>query len=522
MDELNNTHGQEEFLKVLLNLYNERQYKVILDNWRTLGENERQEILYRAYKDNVKMIIGPRHFEDFAFDKQVLVDGMQKYADRLNLNIGEVGEIFWGFKGKRYESTNKDEAFIERTFATYARLREYSELVEKYSHMDFASILNQNRAILRCDANRTESRINFLLEQNRGEVPDKALMSRELSMVNWKFNLKYQKEIEQKLFLLEPGSIAYTTLASKTDDVPDYAYDKFLELALRVIYGDEKLIKLIQNERRKAFLEKQPSVDFEVNDPQTVEKPVETISDKEETEDEIDVKTLLFEGALPAEEGMRDFGGNGARGGVSVPSARESLDENKIKEFLKELKTLGINCDGYIESEAGFKAVGQENVRYYVLRVKDYLILEPIGQVGNGTYVIKNIEDKEELKELITTNSKPDLVRKGVAIMLKHDRTEEKEYIYSAQRLANIATIIEEFSREERPTVSFAEVKKQITELVPKEESPQAAEYIWKLGISQKERLAKKIVELEGKLSVKTRRKKVQSNDSTEEAGFDD
>lgn len=520
MNELNNTHEKDDFLKFLLKMYDEKQYKFFTDNWRTFEEDERLEILYRAYRDNIKVIINPSHFQNYTLDKQVLVNGMQKYADKFGLAIDEINQIFWGFKGKRYESQNKEEAFIERALATYVRLREYHELTERYAQVNFGDILKLNLNILRCDSNRTESRLNFLLEENNGTIIDKEKVAKELSMVNWQFNLMYQKEIEQKLFLLEPGTVAYNVLASKSGEIPDFAYDKFLELALRVIYGDEKLIKLIESERKKVFIENQAQEGSKKNIDLPNEVQVNIQPAKEENDDEIAIKELLFEGALPAEEGMKDFISGSGNGAKVAPNAKEYLNEDKIKKFLKELKNFGIKCEGYIESDSGFKAVGEESVRFYVLKVEDYIILESIGQVGNGTYIMKSLEDNESLKKLITSSTKPDLVRSGIAIMLKHERTENQEYMYSAQRLANMATVIKEFSRDDRPIVTFADIKKQVTKLVPKEEAPNAAEYVWSLGISQKERLAKKIVELEGKLSATSRKRK--NNESTEEAGFDD
>ena len=496
-----------------------------MDNWRTFGENERQEILYRAYKNNIRLFVGPKHFEEHPMDKQVLVDAMEKQSNKLGLNIPEIGEIFWGFKSKKYENLTSEEATVERTLATYVRLREYCELADKYAQIGFDEILKLNRSILKCDSVRTEARLKFLLDQNNGAFPDKLEVARELSLVNDRFNLKYQKDIEEKLFLLEPGSIAYSTLASRTGDIPDYAYDKFLELALRVTYGDKKLIGLIERERKRVFLEKQPKSDkketpnVEEQEKESSEVPEIT---PEVTEEEV-VIGELFGGALPAEEGMKSPIGTSVTHGA--PSAREELDEGKIGKFLKELRSLGINCEAYIESDSGFKAVGEENVRFYILNVNDYLILEPIGQVGNGTYIIEKTTDMEGLKELITTNTKSDLIRKGIAIMLRHDRGEDQEYVYSAQRIANIATIIEEFSKKDRERVTFSKIREQVTAMIPKEEAPEAAKYIWKLGISQREKLAKKIVEFEGKLEA-GRRSKTKSepiaNESTEGAEIND
>lgn len=524
MDELNNTQEKEKFLNFIVKMYESKEYKYLLDNWKVLESNERQEILYRAYKDNIRLFVGPKHFEEHPADKQVLANAMEENANKLGMNFPELGEVFWGFKGKKYETLTKDEATVERTLATYVRLREYCELVDKYHQIDFLEILKLNRSILKCDSVRTEARLKFLLEQNNGFFSDKTEVARELSLINERFNLKYQRDIEQKLFLLEPGSVAYSTLASRTGDIPDSAYDKFLELALRVVYGDKKLIGLIERERKKAFKEKMPKIEPIVDETninnQEPELPEIPAVVPVVTEEEVIVEEL-FGGALPAEEGMKNPAGTGKGRATTIPNARETLDDEKIDKFLKDLRETGINCEGFIESDSGFKANGEESVRFYILKVNDYLILEPIGQVGNGTYVIQNVPNVEELKTIITTNTKPDLVRKGIAIMLKHDRSEDQEYVYSTQRIANMAAIIEEFSKPERETVSISKIREQVTALIPKEEAPEAAEYVWKLGICQKEKLAKKIVEFEGKLGA-GRKKKPKTNDSTEGAEHDD
>lgn len=493
----------EEVFNRCLSAYNQKNFGIIDAFWRALTPDKRLKIFFMAYKDGNMHFFTKAHFEVHKNDIDVLQKAKEEYANSLGLSTEQVKVLFRGFKDKRFirDDNNKITELdqIDRTIIKLVelcnRLKEYDELANEYPDFKRAIAVN-GFSIMKCDPRRTKSRIKFLLEVNNGQIPNEFQFAKDLSAFTPDFNLKYQKEMEQKFSTIRRDNGDYSKLVSMVNEGSDFAYDKFCEFALRAVYGDKELLNLIETrseERAKAKAAMQVA---------KASKPV-SLADEE---DVIKVNEL-FDDAMPADKHDRGQS-NHTSSSNSKPNNIEVLKEKNVQKFLSELSALGIECEGTVASEGGTKALDESKLIYYVLKKENYLILEPIGQVGNATYILsltKTMEEAEKIKEteglkapkesietdeskvilavkkLLRQNTRKELVQKGFATSLNHKRTSEQAYNYAAIKIKNIITIIEEFSRDKATTLNLADLKKQVTKLIPKAEVPEASTYISEL-----------------------------------------
>lgn len=112
----------------------------------------------------------------------------------------------------------------------------------------------------------------------------------------------------------------------------------------------------------------------------------------------------------------------------------------------------------------------------------------PIGQVGNSMFLITNDEISfEELKPLMKSGGRDKLVKDGVLKRKYNKRTEDKAYDYDValQLLINWDVLNSEGATDRKKVInkakksrSISDVKKEVIEIIPKEETKEAAEYV--------------------------------------------
>lgn len=497
----NERNNKVEIIKVLLR---ERRYQDIDERWRFLSGDEVLELMLYSFESGNEKLIDKEHFEKWSPDTIFLKDKIAEFAELFKLSKGQVDFVRRGFCGERY----KDKETV-REVALYTRFLGYSELVKKFDFISPETFGGSPR-IFKCDPRRTESRIRFLLEIGRINFSVKEGV---LSISNYpefmedlyskteNFNYRYQSLLEKKIQSLDKEG-DYKAIASMVYEVPDYSYDKFLELALRAIYGDKSLLTRIE-ERKERFEKNKISQNIlQISNEQ---KSVETASQEVASlESKIDMvsndEVLELFNVIEMNEPTNPRGGGNTHLRERGESNRLPLDEKAIDEYINKLKAMGIKCLGYITSNAGIKVANEDYVRHYVFEYENYKILEPIGQPGNASYVIPFTDDKE-FEEMMKENTKRELVMQERAVQVNHKLLANGEYNYSPMRVKNLIQIVKEGKKDLSNGWTIEKLQSEITELVPESEIPEAVEYITEFTKATAKRISNKIKKMEKRIS---------------------
>ena len=115
----------------------------------------------------------------------------------------------------------------------------------------------------------------------------------------------------------------------------------------------------------------------------------------------------------------------------------------------------------------------------------------PIAQVGNAMYLITDDNlSLEQLRPLVKIQSRDELVKNGILKRKYNKRTPEKAYDYDValQLLINWGMLNNEGMAEKKKVInrakkarSIPDIKREVVESVPKEETRAAAEYMARL-----------------------------------------
>lgn len=539
----------------------DRKYEDVEKVWRTLSGEARLELMRFCYKSGIDNFISDKHFDFWWTDRGLLLGTdnivsdieyggiIKEYGEIFNLSDGQLEFVRNGFRGERYDYEGRESV---KDVALYTRLFDYKELVEKFDFLSY-ELLGKHPRIFKCDPRRTESRIKFLKEQGKinliqifdgsYSVENEEAFMEDLFSKKEMFNLKYQKELEKKLEEMSREGDYQALVSMIRDDAPGSAYDSFLELALRAIYGDKKLLKDINE--RKELLEKirqlnenQVRINAQNKENSEPEKPreikyvmtelpggrvgcvaidVETGLPIEMPELSININlennsevSELFWVVYPSDGGRKPSSKTPTVGGTG--KERKALDKEANERYLEELEKLGITCEGYFASSEGQPAAGEDMVYHYILKREEegvsskgqYVICEAIGQEGNATYIIK-VREEEDLRELLQRNKMAELVELDRAVRVYHTSDN-----CSPMRIKNLFQLVDEGIKDVRNTWSREKLQKEITELVPASEIPDAVKYVTEVsgkleGITEfTKRTAK---------NIKEKIKKVEQND---------
>lgn len=83
------------------------------------------------------------------------------------------------------------------------------------------------------------------------------------------------------------------------------------------------------------------------------------------------------------------------------------------------------------EQRAAVEHMGA-NVEYTIMAVNGIVLMEPLGQANNATYIA---EDKEGLEEAITNLGRRDALKSGVIHSIRHDKYELPIYNYASRHI---------------------------------------------------------------------------------------
>lgn len=471
-----------------LYLLNKKSIEFLGNNWRRLNGKERLDIIFHAPKIGIPSFSQVSHFKDYENDLRLMREEIMVYAKMYGLETSQLDDIYFSFKGIEYTKNGKKDEEIARLVALYTRLRDYSELSQKYTCLP-QNIFKKDFNILQVDPRRTESRILFLLDKNNGDTLDKSEVFQDLLMSNMWFNYKYQEDIQKKLKKIETDEIAMGTVLNMIPITTDNAYDKYIEYALYAMYGDKQMASKIEKNRRQvAYLR---ALDKEAGDLSDTDiRSEDEIQGKEEAKAVYAKRPedLLGEPVLPIDEnyGKDSTGTTEPTKTKGKPNNIEPLDEDRIMKFLEQLKEIGFVCEGYVNSCSGTKALKEQYVRFYVLAKNSRRFLEPIGQVGNRRFELISGTSIEDLGKILIENGSTKLVEEGILKRTNHRRTDSQTYDYSATltQLMNSVEVIEGIKRKRERTLTLSNAQAQGVELLSQDEIPHMSSYV--LGLNKK------------------------------------
>ena len=502
---------EERFDKNYMEFYENGFYDIVEKGWRRLGEEARLEVMQRAFRESQYRFIDREHFSIFPSDLDSIKNKITSYSKMFGLTEWECNGILTRFKGGKYE---KGQALPE--LALYSRLKEYVDFANEIEPLSLA-LLVENHRIFRCEASRTAARVKFLQEVNPDIINDEKKFVEELLMFSDEFNIKYQAQMEKKISTLDAATYKAAVLLSTKrvndmnmdeDEKQYFQYDNFLELALKVAYGDrgilDRIEKIKQNFGKDMVLERH-------------------VANAEELED---ISIIEMYDMLPKSESINPVTRTPGMGGTDN-TKKQPIDKEKITEYINYLKSEGIECNQAAVSDGGTKAPGEDYVTYYVFNAGEYRILEAVGQPGNATLVVKAGEQK--LSELLKNNTRDTLIEQGVAYRMKHKPDGNKEYKFNPTRLKNIITLVNETVKREigETDLTIDELINQVTQVVPKEELAIASKYIDQLSRQTAYRYIQKTAEIERKTNPNTvnpslKRKRGRPFMNTQQQGDDE
>lgn len=470
------TEYEKELIPVMLEKYESGDYEMLDSLWLDFPQELRLEIIYRAQRDGVKHFTNEERFvteygeHSGNSDFEAIIKAVNGMGYDLGLTSQEIKDLHNYMRISDYNSKSVFTIELEKLLMLYRRLREYTELDEKYECLD----LNDNKfnfSLMKCDPRRTEARIKFLLELGDSVMPKGANLKGHLTMPSNRFNLRYQSDIERRVSVIEPGSIEYVALAEYVNGDPECAYDKFLEVALMAVYGDKKLVEIIEKKREQVREEILRETEIEL-----LRQDAEKADGIQEPEEFIRIHGMPVESREETERGS----GNGHE---TSNSRLEVFDLQRINEFLGELRKYGIRRIGELETDGGVPAKNKDFVIFQILEVDGCRILEPVGQANNRTYIIRGSETLEEIRGIIETRGRDALVTEGYAMRFNHHRTENQTYDYASQiqKLKNLALLTRELASKRQLDISLEQIRQEVTALIDKGEIPKASSYIRKL-----------------------------------------
>lgn len=528
--------------------YYEHNPYYLISNWQLLKSEIQLKILSKAYREQNFMFLNNSIVYTSDVDKEIRNELDQDM--RLFMKSDDLDEktFLSGLKPQTVLSTifkrfKMPDKIDNRTryygnikwLAIYTNIKTYLDFFKQYgiapeslAHsvidtMNVDGVTNHINPFL-YDATTVISRVKFLLDIN----PEDRKFVNEATLNRGLFHKKYKKQIEEKLSKMDQGTHeAISKLVNVSKDAEEeeiyLGYDKFIELALKSIYGDEVLNKRIDKIKSELGLNNSELIGNETDKESFVDDDRTGLDYLDVQEEKaINPKKIKIIHGLPKDESDSKEKGTHRK-------YRERVNNNvfnaiKVNEYLNYLEKEGMPCNTILESESGVKLFGEKYVRYYIFETGEYKILEPIGQAGNATLIIK--ASNEELKELLENNTKKEIMEKGIAVKYNHDRDEDseegepKEYKYEPMRIINLATLISEvvarenIKKKQKKGWTIDEIVEQVTELVPKEDVPNVTRYISEL--SRRTGISRRIIE-----EVKKIENRDAGNDSNNQAKSD-
>lgn len=129
---------------------------------------------------------------------------------------------------------------------------------------------------------------------------------------------------------------------------------------------------------------------------------------------------------------------------------QEQMDR-LIKQIIDKLQECGGKIHPFVGSEGGTGKSKQENgkksrTEYVVMHVNNVIILEPIGQENNATFIAR-ADKKDLVKEIIALNRNSTVTR-GILSRVFHQRTNAGKYDYSSGHVIELLDYASRFPDE--------------------------------------------------------------------------
>lgn len=167
---------------------------------------------------------------------------------------------------------------------------------------------------------------------------------------------------------------------------------------------------------------------------------------------------------------------------IENPKEAPIADEEKIEELLlleqvKKFRQRLIDEFGeeYETREYRYSMGGTKNpdeitpnlnrnttTTYLAFTVKDYTILEPVGQYGNATYVVPNI-----FLETLTMFSREEIRNTGIGFRLNHEKG-DGTYNYSSDHLFDIIDCLKTAQEQQKTRITGQELIESVSNLIEK------------------------------------------------------
>lgn len=456
----------EERFNKYITAYKEGDYSLVRREWRMLSSEERLNIYYLLYKTNNIKFIDFEQFKVHYSDLKLIQEAKIKCSKEIGLTVEQQKEIYYGLKftGK---SKDYDDEVVLRNIIAYGMFREHAEVFK--DNPVFKELISENLSLINCDPRRTNARICLLMNLggHKNNIED---FIQELMLSREEFDYLYRETMEDKLYEWQEKDLdSYNELMRGKND-PFYMDSKELEEGLAIFYSDVEYAKNIEKQKRK----------IEYHTPQKVENSAD-----------IEMVDLFGETVMEKETDPTGKGRtpNDVRSTSKGNASKiEAINQQRVKTFIHDAKETGFNYLGVITTEGGVKGKGEDEVFYHVLEKSGKRYMVPIGQVGNSMFLITNDEISfEELKPLMKSGGRDKLVKDGVLKRKYNKRTEDKAYDYDValQLLINWDVLNSEGATDRKKVInkakksrSISDVKKEVIEIIPKEETKEAAEYV--------------------------------------------
>lgn len=449
--------------------YEQGDYSLVRREWRMLSSEERLEIYYLVYKNKKMEFFDFEQFHVHSSDVRLIQDAKIKYSRELGLTTEQQMEIYFGLKidGK---ASDYEQQIILRNIAAYARFREYAEMFREDTSLAEFSKLNYN--IIKYDPESTKARIYLLRSLGGSESLSIEDFVQEIMLSKEEFGYFYEEAMMDKLYEWQEKDVNVYNALMKDKIEPMHMNYRELEESVSLFYGDLEYAKRIEGQKRE----------------------VKSKSYQDTQLDGIEMIDLFGEPVMVKEEGSRNVENSGS-GNSSIIQGNhnkiEKLNIQKIKQFIKDATEAGFEHLGYITTESGTKGKGEDEVFFYIFEKNKKRYMIPIGQVGNAMYLITDDNlSLEQLRPLVKIQSRDELVKNGILKRKYNKRTPEKAYDYDValQLLINWGMLNNEGMAEKKKVInrakkarSISDIKREVVESVPKEETRAAAEYMARL-----------------------------------------
>ena len=118
----------------IIGLYKTGQYDFIEKNWIVFPDELKDDLILRSFEDGNNYFSSKSFLMQYGYkDLARIKNEKARLSILFDLNEEKNRELYFGLKGRKYNSKDKDEEYISRTLGVYSMLKNYELLTKKYS-----------------------------------------------------------------------------------------------------------------------------------------------------------------------------------------------------------------------------------------------------------------------------------------------------------------------------------------------------------------------------------------------------